>query len=268
MQFYLENRSLFYEIYGEGHPIIILHAMGTDHQSMKAWMEPIFDTFEGFQRIYIDIPAHGKSMIDEKIKSTQDMLEFILKFIDQTLPQKEFSLIGHSFGGYIAQGIMHSRISNVKGLCLLASALHQKNRTVPERVVVKRDEHELTQMDSDIQLAFDTLMVYQTKDNLEKFLNEVQPGRLLANKEFLSSNWRENGYYLKEEPLLNQSEVSQPALFLLGKHDSICGYKDHLEYLNKFKNGTVSILDTGHLMAIEKRSVVQMLVKDWVMNLY
>lgn len=59
MECLVAKGSIYYEIVGNGFPILIMHSMGTDHKSMKAWIEPIFDEIQGFQRIYIDLPAHG-----------------------------------------------------------------------------------------------------------------------------------------------------------------------------------------------------------------
>jgi pimeloyl-ACP methyl ester carboxylesterase len=85
--------SIHYEIVGSGFPILMLHSMGTDYRSMKAWLEPIFNNLQGIQRIYIDLPAHGKSLIDDNLSSSDDMLLNILDFIDKTIPNQEFSLI-------------------------------------------------------------------------------------------------------------------------------------------------------------------------------
>ncbi|PES62100.1 alpha/beta hydrolase [Bacillus cereus] len=259
--------SIYYEIVGNGFPILIMHSMGTDHKSMKAWIEPIFDKIQGFQRIYIDLPAHGRSLIDENFNSSDDMLLNILNFIDMTIPNQAFSLIGFSFGGYLAQGVLHHRHKNVKSICLLATSLHLKDRDLPKKIVVTKDEDSLTELDSDIRMAFETLMNYQNKENLNYFLNEIQPGRLLANKNFLMSNWREKGYFLSEEPLNDVGTLTQPVLIILGKQDSICGYKDHLFLLEKFPNATFSILDgAGHMLQIEKRKIVQELIKDWLIR--
>lgn len=46
--------NINYEVFGSGFPIIIMHSMGTDHRSMIPWIEPIFESLQGFQRIYID----------------------------------------------------------------------------------------------------------------------------------------------------------------------------------------------------------------------
>ncbi|WP_130293812.1 alpha/beta fold hydrolase [Fictibacillus sp. BK138] len=257
--------SIFYEVVGEGKPLLILHSMGTDHRSMKAWIEPIFKHINGYQRIYIDLPAHGKSAIDENVRSTDDMLVNIFDFIDTIIPNKTFSLIGFSFGGYLAQGILHYRRNQIKSICLLASALHLKERTLPEKVVLEKDESILGGLDSDKKTAFETLFVYQNKESLDCFLREIQPGRLLANRDFLTSNWREEGYFFSEEPFHDVSELQQQALIILGKQDHICGYKDYDFLLNTFPHSTFVIVDkTGHMLQIEKRKIIQQLVEDWL----
>ncbi|WP_226673445.1 alpha/beta fold hydrolase [Rossellomorea aquimaris] len=257
--------SIYYEERGEGIPLLILHSMGTDHLAMMAWIEPIFKDISGYRRMYIDIPAHGQSDMDENLRSTNDILMNLLDFIDCVIPNETFSLIGFSYGGYLAQGIVHVRQKYVRSMCLLASALHLKERTLPEKVVLEKDESILRTLDSDIKSAFETLFVYQTKENLDCFLREVQPGRLLANRDFLASNWREKGYFLTEEPFLGISELPQSALMILGKQDHICGYKDYDFLLNKFPHSTFVILDkAGHMLPIEKRGIVQRLVREWL----
>jgi pimeloyl-ACP methyl ester carboxylesterase len=256
---------IYYQSIGEGFPIIFLHSMGTDHRSMKAWAEPIFENMIDFNRIYVDIPAHGLSNIEEGLQSTDEILSNILDFIDELFPYESFLLVGHSYGGYLAQGIMHFRLDRVKGICLIASALHVKNRTLPEKEVFEKDEPLLDEMEHDIRTAFETLMVYQNQQKFELFLKEIQPGRLLANRDFLNSNWREKGYYLKEKPFSKLSRISQPALIIAGKQDAICGYKDYLFFLDLFTNSSLAVLDgAGHLIPIDKRETVQLLLKDWL----
>lgn len=257
--------NIFYEVIGEGFPIIILHSIGTDHRSMKGWLEPIFKRINGYQRVYIDLPAHGKSDIDINLKSTDEMLTNILDFIDTSFLGMEFSLIGSSFGGYLAQGILHFRQNLVKSICLLAPVLHLRERTLPEKVVIEKDGNLLSALDSDLRSAFETLFVNQNKESLDCFLSEIQPGRTLANIDFLTSDWREKGYFFSEEPFQGVSSLRQQALIILGKQDNICGYKDHNYLLNKFPSSTYVVLNkTGHMLQIEKRQVVQQIVEDWL----
>ncbi|MFD2444594.1 alpha/beta fold hydrolase [Bacillus sp. CGMCC 1.16607] len=269
MEYQVSNGTINYETIGEGSSLLFLHSMGTDHRSMKAWAEPIFENMENIKRIYIDIPAHGYSKINHNLQSTKDILNNLLEFIDGLLLEESFSIIGHSFGGYLAQGIMHNRMDMVKGICLMASALHIKNRTLPEKVVIEKDESLLDGLDADIRLAFETLMIYQNKEKLELFLKEIQPGRLVANRDFLSSNWKEKGYFLSEKPFEQISNIVQPTLIIAGKQDSICGYKDYVTLLDLFSNSTVAFIDgAGHMIQMDKRELVQALVKDWLNKIY
>ncbi|WP_226666446.1 alpha/beta fold hydrolase [Metabacillus litoralis] len=267
MKCIVSKGSIYYEIEGHGFPLLILHSMGTDHKSMKSWVEPIFDSIQGFQRIYIDLPAHGKSLIDQSFKSSNDMINNILGCIDKIIPNEPFSMIGFSYGGYLAQGILHQRLNQVQSICLIAPALHIKERTLPNKMTFTKDDDLLQELEPDIKTAFQTLMIYQDRERLNYFLKEIQPGRLIANREFLASNWRENGYFLSEEPFHDIGELSQPALIIVGKQDAICGYKDHLFLLEKFSHSTFSILDkAGHMLQIEKRELVQDLIKDWLVR--
>lgn len=71
-----------YEIIGEGYPLVFLHAMGTDHRSMQAWAEPHFAHTLGYQRIYIDLPAHGHSPVEDWVRTSDDLLSMLLDKLD------------------------------------------------------------------------------------------------------------------------------------------------------------------------------------------
>lgn len=259
------SSSIFYESCGEGYPLVILHGLGTDHRSMKAWMEPLFEKRTDWRRIYLDLPAHGHSSVEDWVKTSNDLLEMLLRTIDSLLPGQRFSLIGKSFGGYLAQGILFKRAELVDSISLIAPALHIKERTLPSRVVLESDEQLLASLDADIRTAFETLMIVQTEQSLEAFLQEVQPGRLLANREFLTSDWRTKGYFFSFEPFAEERIYPQSALFLLGRQDAICGYRDHFELLKHFPHSTFALLDhAGHMLEIEQRILVQAHLQEWL----
>ncbi|OPH46964.1 alpha/beta hydrolase [Paenibacillus ferrarius] len=270
MECHVSKGTINYEVCGEGSPVIVLHAMGTDHRSMKYWLEPIFMKRKDWQRIYLDIPAHGKSVITEQVKGTEDMLDMIIEFIDAVLPNQMFSVIGASFGGYLAQGIVHKKRELITGISLIASALHLpgSERTLPAKVVFEVDTSLFGELDDDVLNAFQLLMVHQNKSNLLTFLKEVQPGRLLANRNFLSSDWKKEGYYFKFDPLGNFEQLQHPTLIVLGKQDSICGYEDHIKIFGKYNHASFAILDhAGHMIQIEEREVLTSLVTDWLFRI-
>ncbi|WP_010493253.1 alpha/beta fold hydrolase [Paenibacillus elgii] len=260
------NPPLYYETLGEGYPLIVLHALATDHRSMMAWMEPLFERRPGWKRIYVDIPAHGRSPVEPWMKTSDDLLSVLLDGLRIILPGHErFALMGMSFGGYMAQGIWRAEHRRADGLCLLAPALHRKTRTLPERSVPVRDEALLAELEPEVRAAFETLATVQTRANWELFREEWQPGRLLADRAFLSSDWRTQGYHFQCDPIPEDSRFPQPTLFLLGRQDAICGYRDHFAVLESFPRATFAVLNgTGHLLQIEQRKLVQHHVGLWL----
>ncbi|MDE5416067.1 alpha/beta fold hydrolase [Alkalihalobacterium chitinilyticum] len=228
---------------------------------MKRWLEPVFKDKKGFQRIYVDLPWHGQSACKD-IVSTEGIRQLLTSYITELLGDQTFSIIGHSYGGYIAQGLISDQ---TKGLCLLAPATHQKERNVPKKTVFNRNETALTQVSLEIRTAFETLMVYQSAANLQLFIDEIQPGRLLADRAFLTSNWRDAGYFFKADPLAKP--YNGRSLLIAGKFDSICGYKDFYRLYEYLPDSTFTILQAGHLLQIEQRETVQFLIGEWLVEL-
>jgi pimeloyl-ACP methyl ester carboxylesterase len=256
---------IHYKVIGEGRPYIILHSMGTDHRAMEAWLEPIFTKMMHCKRIYVDLPAHGLSSINKDFKGTEHMVRNIQEFIQTIIGNEKFSLIGMSYGAYVAQGIMSEGIERVEGIALIVPAVHNRIKPLPEKVVLKRDEEMVKPLNQDLRRAFETLFVIQTNEMVERFLTELQPGRELADRAFLTTNWREQNYFLKKDPFIEQKAISVPALFLMGKQDSISGYEDQFEVFKRFTNATFTVVDgAGHMLTMEKREIAQALVEDWL----
>ncbi|QDP39180.1 alpha/beta fold hydrolase [Radiobacillus deserti] len=262
MKYQAGNNILHYFVEGSGHPVFVLHGIGTDHRAMKGWLEPIFVEREGFQRIYVDLPWHGESVC-KGITSTVEARNILSTFLTDLIGERSYSIIGHSYGGYVAQGLISDHLT---GLCLITPAIHKKERDVPSKTAYNRDESALAEVDSDIRTAFETLMVDQSADNLQLFLSEVQPGRSLADRKFLTSNWREFGYFFESDPLAKRYDGR--ALIIAGKLDAICGYKDYYKIIENMPNSTFAVLPSGHLPQIEKRQTVQHLVNDWLEQSY
>lgn len=119
--------------------------MGTDHRSMKAWMEPVFEKYTGWQRIYLDLPALGRSKVADWVKTTDDILDLILVCLESIIANRRFALAAKSFGAYIAQGIFHKREKQIDGLSMLVPPLHKRERTLPRRVVLAHDAETLAE---------------------------------------------------------------------------------------------------------------------------
>jgi pimeloyl-ACP methyl ester carboxylesterase len=56
-----------------------------------------------------------------------------------------------------------------------------------------------------------------------------------------------------------------PALIVLGRQDSVVGYRDALGLVDRFRRATVAVVDTaGHNLMSERPAVLAALVDDWL----
>ena len=92
----INNLNLYYEVVGEGKPLVMVHGNGEDHKIFDKAVSLLKDRFTCY---LIDSRGHGKS---EKVKEFHyaDMADDIYKFIS-SLNLKDVSYYGFSDGGII-----------------------------------------------------------------------------------------------------------------------------------------------------------------------
>ena len=89
-------KELNFSIEGEGPNLVLIHGF---LESNRMW-DPL-KLEEDFQCIKIELPGHGESKITNPERTIAFMAECIKSTLD-SLKIEEFSLIGHSLGGYVA----------------------------------------------------------------------------------------------------------------------------------------------------------------------
>lgn len=83
--------NVYYEIYGEGTPVVMIHGWSPDHRLMKGCMEPVFQSsVASWKRIYFDLPGMGKTKAEPWINNSDQMLDIVLGFIDTVIPNEHF----------------------------------------------------------------------------------------------------------------------------------------------------------------------------------
>lgn len=262
----INDLRVHYEIYGEGNPVLILHGFPLDRRIMMGCMEPLFQHLSGYQRIYLDLPGMGKTEITSKIKSSDDILQFTLDFIDFLLPNENFLLVGESNGGYIASGITVKRKERVKGILLICPMLQPdfSKRKLPSREVLEREDKYFNTLSSEMQKEFDSILVIENKRVCSRYLQEIPDAMAIAKMEQL--NQLQQTSYGFTWDLLNISEKFLiPALFICGRQDDIVGFQDAINFSEKFEHASVAVLDkAGHYAQVEQQEIFEKLVKDWL----
>ncbi|MGE6256928.1 alpha/beta fold hydrolase [Heyndrickxia sporothermodurans] len=259
----VSQAEIYYEDIGEGKPIILIHGYSPDHRLMSGCMEPIFAKRDGWRRIYIDLPGMGLTKEYNEISCSDEMLNAVLEFIQSILPNQEYLIVGESYGGYLARGIIEKQKERILGAAFICPVIIplNRNRTVEKHRILKTDNAFLETLSEDELDDFKNHQVVLDQYNWLRYNNEIVAGCKLADIEFLSKV--KNKYALSFE--VDQSDFDKPSVFLLGRQDSSVGYKDALDIINKYSRGTFAVLDfAGHNLQIEQPQLFNSLINEWL----
>ncbi|MDW4511672.1 alpha/beta hydrolase [Priestia megaterium] len=258
--------SIYHKVIGDGYPIVMLHGWTLDHQVMLNAMEPLFEKRSHWKRIYIDLPGMGNSEPQLSIQNSDNILEAILRLLDEIIPDQQFIVCGNSYGGYIARGIVRSRQDKVRGLLLMAPLIipEYDERVVPQQTVLKKDNDLISRLSPEEADEFCSMGVVQGQTEWERFQNEILLPSKQTNHEFVNSI-RQNGYGFTFDISF---KLEHPTLIITGRQDNVVGYQDAWQLIEDYPRATFAVLDmAGHNLQIEQTDVFNVLVHNWLNRL-
>ncbi|MFX0021442.1 MAG: alpha/beta fold hydrolase [Candidatus Hermodarchaeota archaeon] len=267
MECKLKDLTLYYEEYGEGYPILMIHGFTPDHRLMKGCMEPLFKENKSFKRIYFDLPGMGKTLGPKWLKSSDQMLNIILEFIDKIIPNEKFIIASESYGCYLARGLIYKRSEYIDGVLFICPLIvpHPNKRTLPKEFkVLYRDNNLISSLSPSEVEELENSLVIQSLKIWERYKDEVQSGLKSADQAFLDTLF-ESGYPFS----FNIDEIigrfDKPTLFLLGRQDMSVGYHDAWNIIESYPRATFAILDqASHNLQIEQEQLFNSLVLNWL----
>jgi len=267
MECALENITIHYETYGKGRPIIFLPGWSLNARLTADQMEPCFHQREGWKRIYIDPPGHGKTPGRDWIANQDKMLEVILACIDKLTAGQKYCLVGISLGAYLARGVILHRARSVDGIAMIVPIIiaDDEKRSVPSHQVLIKDPAvyaELTPMEQDIF----GMSVIHTRTWLDTIRTSPQiPDDENGDPEFLGR--------LREKPeqyafSFNVDAVAEPlpgpSLIISGRQDAVAGYRDAWNILEHYPRASYVVLDrAGHPLE-DSAGLVNVLIREWL----
>lgn len=266
MECTIHDINVYYEIHGEGIPIVMIHGWTPDHRLMKGCMEPIFQTTSAScKRIYFDLPGMGKTKASSGITDADQMLDLVLGFIDTVIPNQHFVLAGESFGGYLARGIIRKRPFDVDGLLLICPAvLNESGEGNGGRFqVFEKDSTLLDSLTEEDRRSFvaEGINALQNRRVWERYKEEVLPALKIADYEFMRSFHGQLSFDVDtlEKP------YTKPTLMLAGRQDSIVGYRGLWRIIEMYPRASFVLLDkAAHALQIEQDILFTETVKEWL----
>jgi len=267
MECSLENITIHYEVLGDGKPMIVLPGWSLNTRMTAHRTEPFFYQREGWKRIYIDPPGHGKTPGKDWITNIDGILEVILACVDKLTEGQNFGLLGRSFGAYLARGVLLKRTKSVDGIAMLNPVIiaEDDRRSLPSYQVLV--EEPLT--DTGLTMEEEELLsmsVVRTR----KWLTEIRgfpqiPVHENGDIKFLETIRKDSNKYAYSFDVDTLPEPFQnPALIITGRQDHIVGYSDAWKILADFPRASYIVLDRmGHLTE-ESGTLVHTLINEWL----
>jgi len=264
MECQVRDITMHYEEAGAGRPLLLLHGRPLDHRHIANDMEPLFADRTGWRRLYPDLPGMGKTRAADWITCQDQILDLVIAFIDTVAPGERFVVAGTSYGAYLARGLVHYRGAQIDGLLLNVPGFvtDAAERRLPQPLVVHEDPAFLAALAPDEQ-DMRGFIVVQSMDLLTEFRHVFSPAGAIADHAFLERLRQQNAFSFNVDTL--PTPFSAPALFLTGRHDNWCGYREAYQLLDNYPRASFAVLDrAGHALAVEQKTLFRALVNEWL----
>ena len=119
--------NLYYEIHGEGEPLVLIHGGLTTIGEMQGWVESLAATR---QVIAVEMQGHGRTADIDRPMAFATMADDIAALLDH-LKIPKVDMAGHSFGGAIAIRVAIQHANRVRRLVVISSP-HARSAWYPE----------------------------------------------------------------------------------------------------------------------------------------
>jgi len=264
MEVMVKSIPLYYEEFGTGIPIVMLHGWSSDHRHMVADIEPLFRHRSGWRRIYPDLPGMGKTPGASWITHQDHMLDVLTAFLRQVVSDQRYVVAGSSYGGYLARGLVHRDGAKIDGVFLIVPDVETeatKQHLPPPQVLVE-DPLFLAALTPE-DAGFSRMVVVQSAERLGFFRTFIQPALATADHAFLERLKKHYAFSFPVDQLI--TPFPGPTLILTGRQDSTCGYRDAWTLLDNYPRGTFAVLDrAGHGLGVEQKGLFRALAQEWL----
>ncbi|MET0570713.1 MAG: alpha/beta fold hydrolase [Pedobacter agri] len=227
----IADGEIYYEIYGKGRPLILLHG---NSESISSFRNQIGPLSEHYQIIAMDTRGHGNSTNRNKASYSYRLFADDLKAVMDSIHIQKASLLGWSDGGNIAIEFALKNPGKIDKMVLMGANIFPGTKAIREDIV---------------------RMFEKRRDSLMNFQDAGSNNRLRLTQLVL------------QEPQLNADDldrISVPTLILAGESDVI--KTEHTMLIHSLiKSSRVKIIaGEGHYLPLKNPSLFNKIVLDFL----
>lgn len=265
MQVDVQGIPLHVVEHGAGVPVLLIHGWSADHRYLAADVEPVFAQRPGFRRLYVDLPGHGATPAPAWLGSQEQMLGILRELVDRLVGEQPLAVVGSSYGGYLALGLVRTLSERLLGACLIVPDLPDRDgaRILPAPTVIREDRAALGELADDEAWIRGALVVHE-RWMLDELRAHDVPAYRSCDRAFLA---RLEADYLHVGPAAEPgAPFGGPSLVATGRQDATVGFRAAADLLDELPRATYAVIDLAghHLGRIERPQLFRALVDDWL----
>lgn len=250
---------LAYEQHGSGRPLYFLHGMSLDRHNLLDVYEPWLQ-HAPYRRYYLDLPGMGETP-GAGFASSDAVLATVQAFIQQTAQGSRPLIVGHSYGGYLALGLLHEALP-VAGLfvtCPVVAADAAKRH--PAR-------HQTQAAPTGASAAYREYLATNVVINdatWQAYQRQIMPGKAAFDAALWQQIKTSKRYAFSFEAQLPALVQHSDALLqmVLGAQDNVVGTQDQLALRGPRLAATV-VPEAGHNVLIDAPAAVHAAFDAWL----
>ncbi|MHA1503363.1 MAG: alpha/beta fold hydrolase [Candidatus Heimdallarchaeota archaeon] len=252
-----DDIEIYYEIKGEGLPIIMLPCVGASLEFWK-YQEPLSPKYK---LVLIDVAGHGKSGRSREVHDYPSLARDVIAVIEKE-KLNEVVIVGHSFGGVVAyEAALLLPQDILKGLITIDSLMpltyYYASVATGEEIAQEMKEYE-----GDYKKNYDNLLRRMFGDRVDK--KTVDWFISIAGYDFIGSdNLRDMvmQMLLHDYHTIVDKVVCSKKYILKGLINP-----EYKEVVLKEQPGARMIADAGHMSNIEKPEVFNQALKALIFS--
>ncbi|MBS4538429.1 alpha/beta hydrolase [Clostridium sp. D2Q-11] len=250
----VDGIKISYDKYGEGEPIVFLHAANL---SKKEWKHQIPYFKNSHRVITMDFPGHGESDLPKEY-SIEYFADVIVNVLEK-LSIDSFIACGHSLGGMVSQTISIRYPQRVKKLILADSTfgVHPKSQKSLSRRIMRTTIK---------NLSIPVLAKFQCR-NLGKYNYEVKEYtheevmKFTSNHNNYNKIWEATSKFYSKPYL---KDIKVPTLIMVGKLNNVSHEQGQI-FNHLIPNSKLVFIEkAGHMLNMDNYTQFNKVVEEFI----
>lgn len=249
---------LYYEDYGTGYPVILIHGLGSDH-NVWTGLSPFLK--EEYRIIALDLRGHGLSTKTPGPYSMELFSNDIYQFLE-SLDINQAHFIGHSMGGSILLEMALTHPDKIQSLTLISSFAyidhHLKNVFMRLNTILSNDGYDAF-FDACLELTYTSKFLKRNEDSFKEIKE------LTMKTSSISSLKNTINACLKVNMIDSLGSVKIPARVIAGGTDHFTPLYHAQRIKNAISQSKIEIIDTlGHNLLVENAEGTAYIIRKFL----